>query len=160
MAKRDQEPILTRELLKAKKTAGNILRNQVDAIHNVHFARKEFEANYNSAIESNEQAQKQHLALLNEYMKTKLEHKFALKKAETLRKMAPQLKEHYDAIRQLGKRAAEIRVQVPDVEPQPKGREERESSLSRESMSLGAYGTQSKHVVSVTDVLFEAAGLY
>ena len=160
MTKRDQEPILTKELLKAKKTAMNILRNQVDALHNVNFARKEFEESYKAAIEANEIVQKNHLTLLKEYMKTKLEYKFALKKAENLKKMSIPLKEHYESLKELTIKTKEIADRTPIIEGEEKPRQERVSSVSsRESTSLGAYGSLPKHIINITDRLFESAGL-
>ena len=64
---RDQEEILKKELPKTKAIGASILKNQLDALYNQHFARKTFESKYKAAITANEEVQQTHNALLQEY---------------------------------------------------------------------------------------------
>ena len=161
--------MLERELPKAKAGTGNILRNQLDALRNQHFARENFEKQYQTSISVNEEAQKKHLSLLQEYLKTKLEYQFALKKAESIKKMGPVLQQHYLAMSDLESKRAEkekkIQVMIPKINEKVaatdaatsdlnKGR--KESVSSENSVIPGEYGRQVRDVRIITDKLFEA----
>lgn len=167
------------ELPKAKEASANILRNQLDALRNRHYAQQSFEAEYQDTLGQNERAQRRHAEILKQYLEAKLQYQFAVKQTDTLKKMAPALLDHYARMSDLGTRCTEkdrqlkttiqqLQSQAPpanSVAPQDaaarasKQRSERLSTLSEEgSFSAGSgYGRVPLDVRLITDKLFGAA---
>jgi len=167
MVNKEQEQLLEKELPKARQAAANILRNQLDALRNMHFARENFEKQYLASISIDEEAQKKHNELLEEYLRTKLEYQFALKKAEILKKMKPLITQHYLELNELEKKrldpekrknVEEMLKMLVNIEPdkiKASCEKKRESSISNESSLTPAFRHTAKGIQEITDKLFE-----
>lgn len=67
MTSKDQKIMLEKEIERAKCVSGQLLKNPLDALRNVHYAKNSLELKINEARKRNEIAQKKHQALLIEY---------------------------------------------------------------------------------------------
>ena len=158
-------------MIKAKASAGNVYRNHLDALRNKRYANQNFEKQWKDALAMNEEAQKKHEEVLKEYMKTKLEYQFAVKRNENMKKMGPILAEHYQKMHELNSKrrdkenlmSGEVKKldetsNVPAVEGGAEKKRDRLSSLSSEN-SFNAIGERikmSKDIKLITDKLFMA----
>ena len=164
LVNKEQSELIKKELMKAKSSTGNILRNQLDALRNKHFAQQNFETQMQDAVALNEDVQKRHGEILQEYLQTKLQYQYALKKSESAKKMGSALLDHYRKMHEMnGKRfekEKQIRSALDKLEPLAKVPEEkrlgRESSISSESsLNVGELGKQPRDIKVITDKLFQ-----
>ena len=167
MTAKEQKAVLEQDLTKDRLVALQLLRNPLDALRNVYHARINFEDKLKEAKKRNEDAQRRHIELLNEYTKELLEKQYIAKKLETARKVGSELLAHSKQMQQMNdqvvqreKCAKDVLDRVRNMAEKDHSREKKESTLSSalssETSGEPCVTKPGKDLAAITEKMFGA----
>ena len=164
MTVRDQRQTFEKVLERARSVSGQLLKNPLDALRNVYYARSAFDLKMKEAKKRNEAAQRKHNALLIEYIKEKIEQRFVSAKKENCEKVAGEVldysKKRIEAHKRLLEKSKLVDVnmaKIIELDSTANLQKERDSMTASETSSefddCRTGGIQ-KDIEIITDKLF------
>ena len=146
--------ILSRVVDKAKLNSEKLLRDPLDALRNVFYAKHLFNQKLAEARIRNEEAQSKHKELLVQYIQEKVEQKFTTRRRENAQILTSEIMEHSKKMNERNKSYMQGLKNTHNTIEKPK----RTSSLTSDSSSNSENNTSFRNELQmITERMFESS---